>query len=63
MQEAEIAAGQLIEAREDAPKVLDLADEAFNQMAFSVEQSVVIVRFYGVLLGRDNGFSTTGKDV
>ena len=37
MEESEVSVRQLVEPREDATEVLDLADEAFGQMTLPVE--------------------------
>ena len=36
MEESEVPVGQLVESGEDATEVLDLADEAFDEVAFPV---------------------------
>ena len=41
MEEPEVSVRQLVEPREDATEVLDLADEAFDQMTLSVEILVI----------------------
>ena len=44
MEEGKVSPGQLVEAGEDAAVLLDLADEALDEMAFLVEVRVVRVR-------------------
>ena len=41
MEEPEVPAGQLVESGEETTEVLDLADEAFNEMALPVQMRVV----------------------
>ena len=41
MEEPEVSVRQLVEPGEDAAEVLDLANEAFDQMTLSVEVLVV----------------------
>lgn len=45
-QEAQVSGSQLVEAREDAPVVLDLADEALNQVALLVCVPVDLTLFF-----------------
>ncbi len=37
MEESEVPVGQLVEPGEEATEMLDLADEAFNEVAFPVQ--------------------------
>ncbi len=41
MEEPEVSVRELVEPGEDATEMLDLADEALDQMAFSVEMLIV----------------------
>ncbi len=41
MEESEVPVGQLVEPGEEATEMLDLADEAFNEVAFPVQMRVV----------------------
>ena len=41
MEESEISVSQLVEPGEEATEMLDLADEAFNEVAFPVQMRVV----------------------
>jgi hypothetical protein len=61
--EAEIGAVQLVEAREDAAKVLELVDATFDQMALAIEPGIVRALHLGRLMRRDDGLSTLGLDV
>jgi hypothetical protein len=54
---------QLIEARKDAPKMLDFIDEAFNQMAFTIQPAIIFTQDLGALVRRDYGFNTTLQQV
>ena len=41
MEESEVPVGQLIEPGEEVTEMLDLADEAFNEVAFPIQMRVV----------------------
>lgn len=41
MKEGKVSARQLVETGEDAPELLDLADEALHQMSFLVEMRII----------------------
>ena len=49
MEEPEVSIRQFVEPGEDATKMLDLADEAFDQMTLSVE--ILVVRVGGLPVG------------
>src|SRR4051794_30908555 len=55
MDEGEVALGVLVEAGEDAPEVLEPADEALDQVALLVRGEVAGARRDPALLGRDGG--------
>jgi hypothetical protein len=57
MQEAEITASELVETREDTPKMLDFADKALDQMPFARPPGVVVTGLFGVDFGRDDDFN------
>ena len=54
VQEAEVASGKLVKAREDAAVLLDLVDEAFDQVALSIQMSVKVASLCSVLAGRND---------
>lgn len=58
-QKAQIASGELVKPGEDSTIVLDLVDEAFNHMAFSIEMGVIGASLFSISLGR-NDWNGTG---
>lgn len=54
MDEAEIGAIQLVKAREDAAKVLELVDTTFDEMALAVEPAIILALHRGGGMGRDH---------
>ncbi len=42
--------------------MLDIANEAFNQMSLTIPPGVVFVRFLGILVGGDDRFRASGDD-
>ena len=61
MNKAKIATGKLIKPRENPPKMLDLVDEAFDQMALPVPPVVVSPALFGPLMGRNDRLSLKVK--
>jgi len=61
--EAEIGAVQLVEAREEAAEVLELVDTTFHQVALAVEPGVIRALHLGGLMRRDDRFAALGLNV
>ncbi len=57
LDEAEKGAIQFVETREDAPKVLELIEAAFDQMSFAVHPGVVLPLELGRLMRWDHRFA------
>lgn len=57
MQKAQIGTLQFLKAGEDAPKMLDLIDEALHQMVFSIQPFVMLAQDFRLLMGWDNRFN------
>ena len=62
MEETEVGRGELVVPREDAAVVLDLVDEALDQVAPFAQMSIVLPRRLPVGSGRDNGDRATLSD-
>ena len=62
VQKAKIAACQLVKARKDPTKMLDLVDETFNQMALTIQPMIVLTGLLGVLTRGDHDFCTALYD-
>jgi len=62
VKEAEVVASELVEAREAASIVLELADKALDEMTLLVKLLVVVTRLFAVRLGRDNWLSPPVHD-
>ena len=62
MNEGEIAAGELVEAAEDAAEVFELAEEAFDSGAFLVEVPVGRARVGADWMRWDDRFGTLRND-
>src|SRR5512134_1261931 len=59
MQEAQVTTGELVKTREDAPKMLKLVDQTFNQVPLSIQPCIVLPRQFGALMGRNDGHNLT----
>ncbi len=59
MEKTEVGRCQLVVSREDAPVVLDLVDEALNQVTLFVQMGIVLPRHLSVGSGRDDGDRAT----
>lgn len=55
-------AGELVEAGEAAPEVLELAEKAFDEVTFLVTFGVILTRVEAVSAGRDDRFSAQLTD-
>src|SRR5450432_978144 len=62
LQEAKIAARQLVKARKDPTKLLDLVNETFDQMALTIHPMVIISRLLSVLTRGNHHLGTTLHD-
>lgn len=58
-QEAQVSGSQLVEAREDASVVLDLADKALNQVALLVRVPVDLTPFFAAAARLDDRLRAT----
>lgn len=56
VEEAEVVAGELIEAREATTVVLELAEKAFDEVPLFVQLAVILGFLFAVFLGRDHCF-------
>ncbi len=63
MDKAKKGAIQLVEAREDAAKVLQLVETAFDQMAFAVHPGVVVALDRSRLVRRNDRFAALSLHV
>ena len=54
MQKAQIRAIQFLKAGEDTPKMLDFVDETFDQMALSIQPSIILAQDFRPLMGWDH---------
>ena len=61
--EAEIGAIQLVEAGEDAAKLLEFVDATFHEMAFAVEPGVVLSLDLGRLMRGNDRFTAPRLDI
>ncbi len=62
MQGTKITTSQLVEARKDAPKMLDFADETLNQMPFPIAPLVIFTRLFGIFVGRNDRFNPSRQE-
>jgi hypothetical protein len=62
VKETDVVTGQLIEASEAAAVVLELADEALDEVTLLVKLLVIPALLFAVRLGRDNGLSSYVSD-
>lgn len=53
-QKAQIASDEPVKPGEDSTVMLDLVDEAFDHMAFSIEMGVIGTSLFPASLGRNN---------
>ncbi len=54
MQKAKETAGELVEAREDVTKMLDLVEKTLDQSPFAVAPSIIVTRYLPILARRDD---------
>lgn len=55
MEKAQVTGRQFVEARKDPTEMLDLVDETFDQMALTIQPSVVVTGLLGTLVRRNDG--------
>ena len=63
MQEAQVSGVQLLKPGEDPAIVLDLVDEAFDQMALPVQMPVIVGGFLAVRAGRNDRTQAPFQDM
>ena len=63
MQETKKGAIQLLKTREDTAEMLDLINETFHQMPFTIQPSVVLTQDVCALVRRDNRLNTAIQQV
>jgi hypothetical protein len=61
MQEAEITTGELVKARKDMTKMLDLVDKALDQMALAVQPRIVVMWLLAARMRWDHRLSASLK--